>query len=347
MMTDGPQSAVDPVMAEALEWVLKVNENPDDPQIRRGLTDWLTGSEANAKAYRKAERIWKLTGDVPPAYPERWSARGPNAQLNHGKSGQSPPRRDRTALRRPESQRARPSRKWWLGLGGSACAASLAALLMLGSSVLDRADYRTGAGEIRQVTLPDGSLVTLGGGSAIRVSYDTTQRRVTLLCGEAFFNVMHNAQRPFTVEASGIAAHDVGTAFDVDLEPANIDIAVQSGAVGVTVGDSAATMLIAGERLSIDRATRAGIRTTEPVEAIATWRSGRLVVDNVAVGDVVQQLRRYYRGYIWLRDSELNNRRISGVYDLNDPVSALKAIVEPHAGIVTEITPLVLVVSAR
>ena len=345
-MTDGPKSAVDPVMAEALDWVLRINENPDDPQVQKELSGWLASCEVNAKAYRKAERVWRLTGDVPPAYPETWIASAPSADLTRGELRQTPGRH-RSAVWRPEALRVSASRKWWLGLGGAACAASLAAILLLEPGLLDRSDYRTSAGQVRDFALPDGSMMTLGGGSAVRVNYDATQRRVTLLSGEAFFRVMHNADRPFTVEAAGMTARDIGTAFDVNLAPSNLDVTVQSGAVGVTFGDAALTMLTAGERLSIDRMTHTSVRTKAPVDAIATWRAGQLVVDNVAVGDVVEQLRHYYRGYIWLRGSELNNRRISGVYDLNDPVSALKAVVEPHAGVVTEITPLILVVSAR
>ncbi len=347
MMTDGPQSAVDPVMAEALDWVLRVHESPDDPQIRRDLSDWLTGSEANAKAFRKAERVWKLTGDVPPAYPDRWSAGVPNRGLKRDEARRLPSSQRRSALWKPKPLRVRGSRKWWLYLGGATCVASLAALLLLDTGHIDGADYRTSTGEVRDFTLPDGSVITLGGGSAVRVSYDATERRVTLLAGEAFFKVAHNADRPFAVEAAGMTARDMGTAFDVDLEPSSLNIAVQSGVVGVTFGNTGPSTLTAGERLTFDRTTWQSVRTNESADTIALWRTGRLVVDNLAIGEVVQRLRRYYRGYIWLRDPELNNRRISGVYDLNDPVSALKAIVEPHAGVVTEITPLLLVVSIR
>jgi transmembrane sensor len=168
-----------------------------------------------------------------------------------------------------------------------------------------------------------------------------------LLDGQAFFNVIHDAGRPFMVEAVGATAHDIGTAFDINIAPENVVVAVQSGTVGVFFGTAPAETLTAGERLTIDRATWHSVRTRKPIDSIAAWRAGRLVVDNLPVGEVVQYLRRYYNGYIWVHDPALNNRRISGVYNLNDPVSALRAVVEPHAGVVTTITPFLLVVTTR
>ncbi len=346
-MTDKSQSADDPVMAEALDWVIRVNENPNELKVQRELDEWVTVSEANAEAYRKALRVWKLTGDVPPAYLERWNAGAPSRPSERVEFRRPEPLQRRRAPWSPEMRRVCGSRKWWFGLGGGASAAVLAALLLLDTGSLGRADYRTRTSEVRDITLPDGSVVTLAGGSAIQVNYDAAQRRVALLYGEAFFKVTHDTARPFTVEAADMTVRDIGTAFDVDLEPSNLEIAVQSGIVGVTFGDTAAATLTAGDCLTFNRAMKQGVQTQESPDAIASWRSGRLVVDNAAVGEVVQQMRRYYHGYIWFRDPELSNRRISGVYDLRDPISALKAVVEPHAGVVTAITPYLLVISSR
>jgi transmembrane sensor len=345
-MTDGPQSAIEPVLAEALDWVVKVNENPADPRVLTGLNDWLAVSEAHGRAYRKAERIWRLTGEVAPVHRAQWGAGAP-ARSSRGVRLSPLRKHAERSASRPRGSRGHGPRKRWIAFLGTTCAASLAALLLLRPGLFDGATYRTGVGEVRDVMLPDDSVVTLGGGSAIRVDYDATRRQVTLLGGEAFFKVVHDGRRPFVVEAGGMTARDVGTAFDIDLEPSVVDIAVQSGAVGVSFGIGAPATLAAGQSLKIDRATGRIMRGEEPVAAIAAWRTGRLIVDNLAVGDVIAQLRRYYRGYIWLRDPVLHDRRISGVYDLNEPVSALKAMVQPHAGVVTEITPLLLVVSSR
>ncbi len=66
-----------------------------------------------------------------------------------------------------------------------------------------------------------------------------------------------------------------------------------------------------------------------------------------AIGDVVAMLGRYHRGMIVLRDETLAARRVTGVYDLADPVAALRTAIKPHAGVVDAYTPYVLVVSRR
>ncbi len=346
-MTDAPQSADDPVMAEALDWLLKVQENPDDRLLQGALIAWLAASEGNAKAYRRAQHVWQLAGEVPPVFRERWEHGAPEGGIASAKRPTLSTEMVKGVRKARRVHHPHLGRKWWLGLAGAACAACLAAFLLPGVRILMEADYRTGAGQIRDIALPDGSIVTLGASSALSVDYQALRRHVTLLNGEAFFRVEHDARRPFAVDATGVTVRDIGTAFDVNIESSTLDIAVQSGAVGVSFGSTPAETLTAGERLSIDRRTRQTEITKEPVETIAAWRAGRLVADNLSIGEVIQQLRRYYHGYIWVNDPQLSSRRVSGIYNLNDPISALKAVVEPHAGVVTEITPFFVAIAIR
>jgi transmembrane sensor len=61
----------------------------------------------------------------------------------------------------------------------------------------------------------------------------------------------------------------------------------------------------------------------------------------------VEQIRRYSPGAILLTDDRLAQRRVTGVFDLQHPAAALRALVEPHAGEVAMLTPYLLVVTAR
>ncbi|HRJ61537.1 MAG TPA: DUF4880 domain-containing protein, partial [Azospirillaceae bacterium] len=57
----------DPVWREALDWLMRVQAAPDDDALALRRDQWLNKSDAHAKAYRKAERVWRLTGDLAPA----------------------------------------------------------------------------------------------------------------------------------------------------------------------------------------------------------------------------------------------------------------------------------------
>lgn len=72
-----------------------------------------------------------------------------------------------------------------------------------------------GVGEMPVVTLEDGSVVQLNAASAIAVEFTEKRRVIRLLRGEAFFQVAHGADRPFTVMAGTTSVTALGTAFDV------------------------------------------------------------------------------------------------------------------------------------
>jgi transmembrane sensor len=97
-----------------------------------------------------------------------------------------------------------------------------------------RADYVTGAGETMLVRLPDGSVMHLAADSAVQLAQDGARRGVRLLAGEAFFQVVPDAGRPFIVAAGDLSATDVGTAFDVRLASAGAAVAVREGLVDVS-----------------------------------------------------------------------------------------------------------------
>lgn len=93
--------------------------------------------------------------------------------------------------------------------------------------------YATTAGGYERVTLPDGSVIALNANSRVDVRYSSAERRVSLIGGEAQFNVTKNKQRPFIVGVGGISVRAVGTAFNVRMEPGEVEVLVTEGRVQV------------------------------------------------------------------------------------------------------------------
>ncbi len=207
-----------------------------------------------------------------------------------------------------------------------------------------QADCATGAGEWRQVHLADGSTVDLGPDSAI----DIGERRVRLLSGRAYFDVMHDPARPFQVEAGPMRVTDLGTGFDVRLEPDGVAVAVKHGLVRIDDPDAAPPVserLDPGEWIQVSRGGQT-TRGDEPVEQVAAWREGRLIARDQPVSEVVDALRPYFPGLILVTGSALAGRHVTGVYDLRDPAEALQALAAAHGGVVHRISPWLLVLSA-
>jgi transmembrane sensor len=75
---------------------------------------------------------------------------------------------------------------------------------------------------------------------------------------------------------------------------------------------------------------------------VAPWLHGQIVARDRPMADVVDELRRYYGGAIVVADGTLHGRRVTGVYNLADPVAALRAIMGAHGGSVRQVSPWLL-----
>lgn len=91
----------------------------------------------------------------------------------------------------------------------------------------------------RTVALSDGSLVQLNTGSEVREQFTAHERRVLLARGEAHFSVTKNSARPFIVRAGALDIRAVGTAFNINLQAATVDVVVTEGRVQLASGTPA------------------------------------------------------------------------------------------------------------
>lgn len=194
--------------------------------------------------------------------------------------------------------------------------------------------------ETREVTLSDGSRLTLAPRSAINVSIDGAQREVTLVRGEVFFDVVHDAQKPFEVRSDDAVIRVLGTAFDVARAENGLAVEVRDGTVGV----NKQYRLTAGQRLWIDRQSGVGTQSSVAPTEVAGWINGTQFFENASVAQVVEQLDRYQRGWIVIKDPALANKRVTGLYDMRDTRRALQALVAPIGGEVSAYSPLLIVI---
>ena len=194
-----------------------------------------------------------------------------------------------------------------------------------------RADYLTGTEETRLVTLPDGSRVHLGAASALRTDFDQGRRRVTLLRGEAFFDVTRDPAHPFLVRTDTLDVTVLGTRFNVAIGALSDTVSVASGRVRVADQHRRLADLRPGQQLS--RYHDGEVREARlAVEDVGAWQQQRLFVVDTAIADVIAVLRRYDDRGILLADDRLGEQRVTGSFDLSAPEQALDNLVQPHQG---------------
>lgn len=324
---------------EASSWLIALQDEPDDAALRRRFEAWRRASPLNEAAWLRMQRLLGMADALRPQHAHKWL-------------GFVASRRKGTTLapggRRTTRSAAfgRPGRRWLIAGVGMAAAALVAFVVSPALLVRLQADHRTSTAELRTIGLDDGTTVTLAGASAIAVSFAGNQRQVTLVEGEAFFEVKPDATRPFQVVAGSVRTTVVGTSFDVRRESTGVAVSVEQGIVQVASTESGAReRLEAGEAARVDWSGRA-VRAADPIPVAAGWRQGKLLAQNRSLRDAVDQLRRYYSGSIVLVGDELGARRITGVYNLADPEEALRAIAHAHGAQVRRITPWLLVIFA-
>ncbi|MFN3986390.1 MAG: FecR domain-containing protein [Rhodocyclaceae bacterium] len=184
------------------------------------------------------------------------------------------------------------------------------------------ADHRTGTGEVREVTLADGTRVWLNAASAFDQDYGPDRRLLRLLRGEILIDTGNDPQqRPFYVETTQGRLRALGTRFALRLDDdAQTTLAVYEGAVEVHTRTQANAVVQAGRQL---RFTAGDVSGTVPADpAREAWTRGVLIAQDIALAEVVAELRRHHRGHLGLAP-EVGHLRVFGSYPANDPEQAL------------------------
>ena len=347
-MTEGSASIRERASREATEWLIRLQEEPDDPEVSRRFSAWLKASPTHAAAWAATQQVAGTIAAAPPSCAATWQpfvARR-RAQAGDGKPEPRAPRPPRAALPRPDAVSNGPRRRPVV-VAALAAAVCLAVVLVPDLLLRLKADYTTAVAEVRTLHLDDGSTIVLAPDSAIAVAYGASERRVSLLSGEAYFEVTTDPQRPFHVSTDEIETRVLGTSFNVLKEDDGATVALQHGGVRVfheTASPPVSEVLGVGEFV---RVTWTGdfVRGAMPPSQIAAWREGQLIVQDQSVETVVDRLRRYYRGTIVLADRDLAGRPVTGVYNLADPLEALGAIARAHGATLRRITPWIVVIS--
>jgi len=217
---------------------------------------------------------------------------------------------------------SRDRRRWWTS--GLAAAAALLLLvsagllwraIRTGDAPFEAATYVTGVGRTDSIPLPDGSHIKLGPNSQVTVAAGYGDpARVIALQGEAFFDVMHDEERPFSVQAGGALVQDLGTRFSVRTDSEGVRVVVESGSVRVqdTVRTGTRAMTLrAGEAGILEPDRRAPMRQQPRTAEDLAWLNGQLIFEHASMTRVRDDLRRWYGAELVFADSVLLTRHIS------------------------------------
>ena len=312
------------IVEEASSWFIGFNDGEVDAAGREDFNAWLRRSPEHVRAYLQMSAFWEDAGALkkrPGLDIDGLIARARAEDNVHP-----------LKLGVTSAETRLTPRRFSRALAATLLVA-IGASLVVGYTLYRAPSYVTDIGEQRSLLLEDGSSVELNSRSRVKVKFTERERMVELLAGQALFRVAKDAGRPFIVNSGDTRVRAVGTQFDVYQKKSGTVVTVIEGRVAVSpsippipsppsAGERARVrgspiFLSAGEQLSVSPQIAP---TPKPANlAVATaWTEKKLVFQSTPLREVVEEFNRYNRQQLRIRDPELYDFHVSGVFPSTD-----------------------------
>ncbi|MFD1257969.1 FecR family protein [Mucilaginibacter terrae] len=173
-------------------------------------------------------------------------------------------------------------------------------------------------GRVTMVVLPDSTRVWLNGGSFLKFSssYNVKNREVYLQ-GEAYFDVVHDIEKPFNVYSGKVSTHVLGTAFLVNAYKGALEqtVTVTRGKVGVAADGHSIGTLLPNDQVIYQSAT--GKSAIVKVDAIkeTAWQNGALIFNNLSLQDIGLRLSAKFNYQVVIKSEKLKTARFTASFD--------------------------------
>jgi transmembrane sensor len=181
--------------------------------------------------------------------------------------------------------------------------------------------YSTTIGGRETLALADGSQIELNTDTAVRVDITDDRRTVWLDKGEAFFQVRHDAERPFVVMVGERRITDIGTKFVIRRDDSRMKVAVLEGEVQLDAlkGNSTPKLLKQGDvAVATGNTVAVSRKTQHTLTNELGWQRGVLVFDNVTLAEAAAEFNRYNREKIVIADPAAAQITIGATLPAND-----------------------------
>lgn len=309
----------DELLDEAAGWIARLRSDQVTARDKQDFSRWLNQSDEHCRAFDDMSSSWEATATA---------AYLPDVESQMQLQTPATP-----SVEEPQTSGWFSSWSGWQSGLAMACIAGVIALVTLLPGTPDiRVDsYSTGAGEQRQITLADGSIIDLNTRSHLQVSFSEDQRQLRLLRGEAYFQVAKDRERPFVVDVGAGTVTAVGTAFNIHRHITETLVVVTEGIVQLREQTDASTpnpsseRLIANQEASFGKRGLTEIRSSRTQAALA-WREKTLIFNQSPLTEAVAELNRYLELPVNLDDESLRDLRVSGTFSVAAPAETLDAL---------------------
>ncbi|MGE5500431.1 MAG: FecR family protein [Ignavibacteriales bacterium] len=327
-MSISDDATLTPLQSAAI-WRMRRESADWSAEAEAAFQEWLAADELHRRAFERTGKVWDLV-DSHAATPDVMVVR-------------------RDALHRAQRTARDRMMRWSRSgaitrRGGFAAAAGLLLAAGIGAWPLLHPGevYETRRNERRVVTLKDGSRLSLDAMTKVTVDYSDEARRLTLVRGQARFDVAHDVSRPFSVRARDRTVVATGTAFNIDIygDAARVTL-IEGRVVILSAKDAAAgplpkpgsthlppkaVELRPGQQLVAAVDEPAQIVPNVDLQQAVAWQQGKLMFDKEPLAEAAARMNRYSSRQIAIGDPAAGAIPISGAFDAGDMHGFLEAV---------------------
>lgn len=317
--------------ALAREWFILLNSGESTDNDRLNFESWLNASPVHRQAFEQTVAMWNAVG---------LSDKILEWDLDFNQSAKIT-LNDNSPLEVDHRSQRSENRSRMIQM-----AAGVLLFFFLGIGILSQFPeqaaperHASGIGQLKEIVLVDGSVITLAGDSAVRVEFINSQRRIFLEYGLAYFDVAHDPSRPFFVATEKTEVRVLGTRFSVRGGTGRVEVAVEEGRVEVAAvaesqehAQKGARILISGEKIS----TSANGDYTSAIEPMdpsvdMTWLKGRYVYDGAVLERVIEDMNRNRQKKIKIVDENIRELEVTTSFEADETDRVLSGLVSAYS----------------
>lgn len=258
-------------------------------------------------------------------------ASAPELKLNE----RSAERMLHSILNKPEAEAPRRLINWPL-LGG--IAATVLVLLTFGvvyfrstQSTQQAAPHSVVArtkNDRQLLKFPDGSTVVLNKNSYVSYAsnFEGRLREVTLV-GEGYFDIKHNVNKPFVVRVGKLSVTVLGTSFNINSSPKNIEVTVSRGKVSVSDKQKTLGAILPNQQISYNTTTSRVQTLLVNANSAIKWQANDLYFDDVTLQQVAENLSKRFNKRVSLANEQLNNCKMTAAFTHGESLPEILKII--------------------
>lgn len=197
------------------------------------------------------------------------------------------------------------------------------------------ADKHVAKGARETLTLDDGTLLVMNSNTAVNLYYSDTQRVIELVFGEILVTTGHDpyfpgSAYPLYVHTAQGTVRALGTRFTVRQDNGNTShVAVFDGAVEIRPANNPTALRIVHSGWQSSFTDDAIAPLTQGKESATAWEQGMLVVEDMPLGEFIEELARYRPGKLFC-DPAIAHLKVTGTYPLANTDHILDILSATH-----------------